>query len=85
MNANIAPGSDGLGPGFYKAAWHSVEGDVMNLLAGFHSGSVDLESINRALIVLLPKTPGATNPADLRPISLQNCPVKICRETGRLR
>ena len=49
----------------------------MKFLADFHTGSVDLESINRALIVLLPKKAGATAPADFRPISLQNCPVKI--------
>jgi hypothetical protein len=45
-----------------------------------------LERINRAHIVLLPKREGASNPTDFRPISLQNCPVKIISKmlTARL-
>ena len=86
MNANSAPGPDGLGPGFYRAAWHTVKGDVMRFLEAFHSGSTQLESINRAHIVLLSKKTGATAPSDFRPISLQNCPVKILTKilTSRL-
>jgi hypothetical protein len=38
---------------------------------------VELERINRALIVLLPKTEVAATPAQFRPVSLLNCPVKI--------
>ena len=77
MNANSAHGPDGLGPGFYKAAWPTVKGDVMDFLSNFHTGSIHLECINRAHIVLIPKHEGATSPNNFRPISLQNCPVKI--------
>ena len=77
MNPNSAPGPDGLGPGFYKAAWLTVKSDIMRFLEAFHDGTTQLESINRAHIVLLPKKEGATAPGDFRPISLQNCPVKI--------
>jgi hypothetical protein len=49
----------------------------MDFLTSFHGGDVDLDRINRAHIVLLPKCPGATAPKDFRPVSLQNCPVKI--------
>ncbi|WVZ49637.1 hypothetical protein U9M48_000977 [Paspalum notatum var. saurae] len=38
---------------------------------------VQLERVNRSYIVLLPKTPGACAVGAYRPISLQNCCVKI--------
>jgi hypothetical protein len=77
MNPNSAPGPDGLGPAWYKTAWAHVKGDVMALLSSFHDGNAELDRINRAHIVLLPKLQGACHPKDFRPISLQNCPVKI--------
>jgi hypothetical protein len=49
----------------------------MAFLAGFHNKSIDLERINRAHIVLLPKHEGASTPTAFRPVSLQNCSVKI--------
>ena len=77
MAADSAPGPDGIGPGFYKATWPSVRGQVMEFLDAFHGGTLDLQRINRALIVLIPKKEVATAPGDYRPVSLQNCPVKI--------
>jgi hypothetical protein len=49
----------------------------MEFLNAFHEGNVDLQRINRALIVLIPKTPAAITPSVFRPVSLQNCPIKI--------
>jgi len=49
----------------------------MELLCSFHNGTANLDRINRAHIVLLPKKEVARQPKDFRPISLQNCPVKI--------
>ena len=58
----------------------------MEFLQAFHTESVDMESINRALIVLIPKTAPALAPNAFRPVSLQNCPVKILTKilTSRL-
>jgi hypothetical protein len=70
MNRNSAPGPDGFGPGFFSAAWDTVSGKVMNFVEAFASGSVDLERVNRAYVVFLPKKPGATAPSDHRPICL---------------
>ena len=55
--------------------------DLLQLFDAFFDGSVDLEPINRAYIALLPKGGGATpTPSSFRPVSLQNCDVKIlCR------
>jgi hypothetical protein len=49
----------------------------MEFLHAFHADSLDLDCINRAVIVLIPKTSPAITPNAFRPVSLQNCPVKI--------
>lgn len=77
MNAASAPGPDGFGPSFYNVAWSEVGSDVMAFLHAFHHRSAELDRVNRVHIVLLPKRPGATEPSTFRPISLQNCPMKI--------
>lgn len=58
----------------------------MRFLRAFHDEQVDLQRINRALIVLIPKTEAAATPSVFKPVSLQNCPVKILTKllTSRL-
>lgn len=58
----------------------------MEFLQAFHAKSADMERINRALIVLIPKTTPALTPNAFRPVSLQNCPIKILAKilTSRL-
>ena len=53
----------------------------MDLLSGFHQGSIQLEHINRLFMVLIPKKLGATMVDALRPICLQNCSIKILAKT----
>lgn len=77
MNDNASPGPDGFGPAFYKVNWNLVKDDLLNLLNDFHCGKADLRRINKAYIVLLPKKVGANQPENFRPVSLQNCMVKI--------
>jgi hypothetical protein len=86
MNQISAPGLDGFGPSFYKSSWGFVEPVVMNFLASFHDGTADLERINRAYIVLIPKTSDAVTPGAFRPISLQGCLINIAGKilTSRL-
>lgn len=86
MNGASAPGPDGFGPSFYKAAWPTVKCQVMAFLEAFHTGDVDLERINRSYMVLLPKKPGADSVDAFRPICLQNCSIKITAKilTNRL-
>ncbi|GJM98521.1 hypothetical protein PR202_ga15544 [Eleusine coracana subsp. coracana] len=52
----------------------------------YQSGRVDLERVNQAYVVLIPKRPGATTADAHRPICLQNCGVKIASKilTSRL-
>jgi hypothetical protein len=77
MDRSSAPGPDGLGSSFYRAAWASILPQVIRLFDAFHAGRVDLDRINRVHVVLLPKKPGTPDPGAFRPISLQNCSVKI--------
>jgi hypothetical protein len=81
LDRTSAPGPDGLGPSFYHAACATVGDDVMRLLRAFHAGEVDLARINRAHVVLLPKRDGVLPPSAFRPISLQNCNMKIVYKT----
>ncbi|CAN6226415.1 unnamed protein product [Urochloa humidicola] len=86
MNRNSSPGPDGFGPGFYTAAWSTVSPAVMRLAQAFHDGGAELERLNRAYIVMLPKKPTAMKVGDYRPICLQNCSLKIVAKmlTSRL-
>jgi hypothetical protein len=86
LDRTSAPGPDGLGPSFFQAAWQHVMPDMLRLADGFHSGCVDLDRINRAHVVLLPKRDGVLPPGAFRPVSLQNCDMKIlCKAlTSRL-
>lgn len=86
MSADSAPGHDGVGPVFYAAAWTTAKPAIMRFLRAFHDKQVDLQRINRALIVLIPKTEAAATPSAFRPVSLQNCPIKILTKllTSRL-
>uniref|UniRef100_A0A8I7B1C9 Reverse transcriptase domain-containing protein n=1 Tax=Hordeum vulgare subsp. vulgare TaxID=112509 RepID=A0A8I7B1C9_HORVV len=77
MNVNASPRPDGFGPAFFRINWDLVKHDLLALMNDFHIGSADLRRINRAFIVLLPKRVGASSPDNFRPVSLQNCIIKI--------
>lgn len=77
MDVNSSPEPDGFGPAFYRAFWTQTRHHVLAFLNSFHGGSVDLDGLNRAHLVLLPKKDGANSADAFRPISLQNCPMKL--------
>ena len=77
MDRSSAPGPDGFGPSFYRAAWSSIKSQVMAFLQAFQQRQVQLERINRSYMVLIPKKPGAVAVDAFRPICLQNCSIKI--------
>jgi hypothetical protein len=86
MDRGSAPGPDGLGPSFYRAAWGTVQPAMLRLFDAVHARRADLGAINRAHVVLLPKADGVLAPGSYRPVSLQNCSVKtVCKAlTSRL-
>ena len=84
MNATSAPGPDGFGLSFYKAAWPSVESRLMSFLEAFYNLDVELERVNRSYVVLIPKMPAAVTVGAFRPICLQNCDIKVASVTPRM-
>jgi len=69
MSADSVSGPVGLA--FYKAAWSTTKGGIMGFLHTFHTGAVDLQRINKALIVMIPKKEAVVAPGNFRPMSLQ--------------
>ena len=72
LNAEGAPGPDGIPVFFYNQCWDRVAPDVMALMNEFHARSARMDSIHRAYIALLHKVQGAEQVGDFRPISLSN-------------
>jgi mannosylglycoprotein endo-beta-mannosidase len=77
MNDNSSPEPDGFGPAFFKKNWDLVKLNLLDSLSSFHNLSSDLRPINKSHIILLPKKEGANKPDNFRPISLQNCCLKV--------
>jgi hypothetical protein len=80
MWPDSAPGPDDVGPGFYAAAWTITKPTIMHILWAFHDEQIDLQRINRALIVLIPKIEAVVMRA---PIDLQ-CITRALNESRAL-
>lgn len=73
-----ASGPDGFTGMFYKSCWDTIKGEVMNAFHNLHSLSGgNLDSPNRAIIVLLPKKQEANSIKEFRPISLIHSIAKL--------
>lgn len=77
MDMNANPGPDGFGPSFYKCFWPSLRDKIHALFDAFYDGSLNLDSLNRAHLVLILKKEGICSADSFRPIYLQNCPMKL--------
>jgi hypothetical protein len=77
MDMFSSPGPDGFEPSFYKTFWPNCKHLLLTWLADCHEGRANLDGINRAHLVLLPKGEGVRKADGFRPISLQNCPMKV--------
>jgi hypothetical protein len=66
--------------------WTLTKPSLLNLFDQFFSLSAKIEGINRAYMVLLPKSISFRQAESFRPISLQNCPMKAISKvlTNRL-
>jgi hypothetical protein len=62
------PGPDGFGPSFYKAFWLNLKNFLLDGLADCHEGRLDLDGLNRAHLVLLPKGEGVRKADGFWPI-----------------
>ena len=72
-----APGPDGYHAGFYQRNWHIVKDSVVKLVANIFESRSMPNHLNKTLITLIPKCPGADCLGLFRPISLCNTIYKL--------
>ena len=86
MPSDKAPGPDGFTGLFFKKCWGIIKTDLMTVISHFDSlQTSNLQWINSANVVLLPKKDGAEGIADYRPISLIHAIAKIIAKVLALR
>jgi hypothetical protein len=82
LPAHKAPGPDGFTGTFFKSCWDIIKHDVMEAVKAFHDlRRMNLQLINSANIILLPKKEATEVVGDFRPISLIHSFVKIITKT----
>ena len=72
LNAEGAPGPDGIPVFLYLECWDAIGAEVMATVEDFRAGRCNMDRLNRAYIILLPKVEGAEHIGDFRSISLSN-------------
>lgn len=77
MNADKAPGMDGLNPAFFKSYWDIVGMDVVSFCQKFFETGELPENVNKTLVCLIPKVKHPKKVVDMRPISLCNVLMRI--------
>ena len=55
MPSDKAPGPDGFNGHFLKVSWQIIKHDIYKLYMDFHSGNLNLESLNTWFITLIPQ------------------------------
>jgi hypothetical protein len=76
MDANAAPGPDGLSVGFYKEIWREVSCIILEMFQDLHRGALNLSRLNYEMISLIPKLKEANNIKKYRTICLLNVDYK---------
>lgn len=84
MDMHSSLGSDDFGLPFYKVFWSQIKPQLLELCSSFWAGDINLNGLNRAHMVLLPKNDDVRSPYGFRPISLQNHPMKFFSKTSVL-
>ncbi|GKA96929.1 reverse transcriptase [Tanacetum coccineum] len=77
MGAHKAPGEDGFSGIFFQKYWHIVGTSVINVVKQFFNESVTPSSLNKTLVVLIPKIPAPETIGQFRHISLCNFAYRV--------
>ena len=81
-----APGPDGFTGCFFKECWNLIKHDLLAAINYFHMGRcANLNLLNKANIVLIPKKEEVESISDFRPISLIHTFTKIISKILALR
>ena len=73
----MVPGPNGFTVTFYKKFWHTIKGDLMEMMNDFFLGQLDIARLNYGVITLVPKVTDAKDVKQFRPICLLNMSFKI--------
>jgi len=86
LPSDKAPGPDGFTGLFFKRCWPIIKPDVVAAVNAFYNNRCnDLNLLNKATIILIPKKEGAETIQDFRPISLIHAIAKIITKILALR
>ena len=86
MPGDKAPGPDGFTGLFFKRCWSYIKHDIMRVISCFGAlRTNNLQWLNSANVVLLPKKDGAEGISDYRPICLIHAVAKIIAKVLSLR
>lgn len=77
LRVDKALGPDGFPMAFFQKHWDTIYPDLLHPCHDIFDGKANLECINWANIVLIPKKNGMTTIRDSHPISLINALLKI--------
>ena len=72
LNGEGASGPDEIPIFFYQQCWNLVGPEVMATIKDFYIGVCNMDRLNKAFLVLIPKCQGAEQVGDFWPISLSN-------------
>jgi hypothetical protein len=86
MPQDKAPGPDGFTGHFFKKCWPLIHPDIMAAIHSLYNlRCKDLDLLNKANIILIPRKDGALSIGDFRPISLIHGVAKIVTKVLALR
>lgn len=77
MNAEKAPGPDGMNPVFYKQHWDAIKSGLISFTRLFFEQNKLDPKVNQTHICLVPKIENPITIKDYRPISLANVAYKV--------
>jgi hypothetical protein len=82
LPSDKAPGPDGFTGHFYKASWPIIKGDIMAVVSALRRRDFkNFKLLNTAYITLIPKSEGANQAKDFRPISLIHSFAKLIKKS----
>lgn len=77
LGLDKAPWCDGFNVKFFRASWSVVKDDIYDAVLNFFEGKAQLNSWNKTLITLIPKSRHANQVKDFRPISCCSVVYKL--------